>query len=93
MLSVGEGRILTEYGCGGGGENVVGEMSVSYFRIFSREEGKSQGGGRMLALRCRFRRRASQRGRGARWGGRRMSVAPWVEKAVSDVSPEEACSA
>jgi hypothetical protein len=54
------------WGCGGDGEKASGEVSVSYFRIRSREEESSQGGGRMLALRCRFRRRASQRGMGAR---------------------------
>jgi hypothetical protein len=40
------------------------------------EEGRSQGGGRMLALRWRLRRRASQRGRAARCGGLRLGVGP-----------------
>jgi len=57
-----EGR--EESGGGGGGVKVVA-LSVSYFRMYSRDCGSSHGGGRMLALRCRLRRRASQRGRGA----------------------------
>jgi hypothetical protein len=77
MKSVCEIRELIVWGCGGGGEKARGEVSVSYLRIRSRELGRSQGGGRMLALRWRFRRRASQRGKGARWGGRRVGVGPW----------------
>ncbi len=76
MLSVGSGRVVRGLGWGGGGENVCGEVSVSCLRIRSREEGRSQGGGRMLARRWRLRRRASQRGMDARWGGRREDVGP-----------------
>ena len=61
--SVVEGRTVTGYGCGGGGEKVSGEISVSYFRICSRDCGRSQGGGRMFARCWRLRRSASQRGR------------------------------
>lgn len=54
-------------GRGGGGENEGVDFSRS--RIEEREGGESQGGGRMLARRWRLRRRASQTGRGLRWGG------------------------
>lgn len=77
MWSVALGRMETANGCGGGGENVSGEVSVSCLRILSREAERSQGGGRMFALRWRLRRRASQRGRVARWGGRSGCVEPW----------------
>lgn len=80
MKSVCDIRELIVWGCGGGGENASGDVSVSYFRILSRELGSSQGGGRMLARRWRFRRRASQSGKGARCGGRREGVAPCGEK-------------
>lgn len=43
----------------------------------AREAGCSHGGGTMLARRCFLRRRASQRGRSARWGGRRGGVLPY----------------
>jgi hypothetical protein len=76
MESVGEERGEIEYGCGGGGENVAGDISVSYLRMRSREDGSSHGGGTMLARRCRFRRRASQRGMELRCGGRRAGVGP-----------------
>ena len=76
MLSVGEGREDMVYGCGGGGENVTGDVSVSYLRIRSSDAGRSHGGGRILARRWRLRRRASQRGRLARCGGRRAGVGP-----------------
>lgn len=82
IWSVGDIREVMEWGCGGGGENASGEVSVSCLRILSREEGRSQGGGRMLALRWRLRRRASQRGRGARCGGRRAGVGPWVGRSA-----------
>ena len=82
MLSVAEGRMVTGYGCGGGGEKVWGDISVSCLRICSREEGRSQDGGRMFARRWRFRRRASQRGRGDRWGGRRAGVGPCARNCV-----------
>lgn len=36
-------------GCGGGGENVCGEISVSYRSIRSSEVGCSHGGARMFA--------------------------------------------
>jgi hypothetical protein len=77
MKSVGDVREVIGWGCGGGGENAKGEVSVSCFRILSREEGRSQGGGRMLALRWRLRSRASHKGRGARCGGRREGFGPW----------------
>lgn len=63
-------------GSGGGGEKVSGACSVSNSRIAVREAGWSQGGGRMLARRWRLRRRASQRGMSARWGGLRAGVGP-----------------
>jgi hypothetical protein len=62
-------------GCGGGAEK-PGDVEVSVLRMDSREEGRSQGGGRMLALRWRLRRRASQSGRAARCGGLRVGVGP-----------------
>jgi hypothetical protein len=76
MVSVCEGTARMGYGCGGGDENPWGSISVSCLRIRSSEEGRSQGGGRMLARRWRFKRRASQSGNGARWGGRRGCVGP-----------------
>jgi hypothetical protein len=50
--------------------------SVSSSRMAERALGASQGGGEMLARFCRFRRRASQRGRRAGKGGVRGSVGP-----------------
>jgi hypothetical protein len=41
---------FAEEGWGGGAEK-PGDVEVSVLRIDSREEGRSQGGGRMLALR------------------------------------------
>lgn len=61
-------------GRGGGGEKEGEVFSMS--RIEIRDGGESQGGGRMLARRWRLRRRASQRGRGARWGGFRGGRGP-----------------
>jgi hypothetical protein len=66
---------FAEEGWGGGAEK-PGDVEVSVLRIDSRDEGRSQGGGRMFALRWRLRRRASQRGRAARWGGLRVGVGP-----------------
>lgn len=60
----------------GGGEKASAECSVSNSRMAVREAGRSQGGGRMLARRWRLRRRASQSGRSARWGGVRAGVGP-----------------
>ena len=51
MVSVCEGVDRIRYGCGGGGEKVWGLISVSCLRIRSRDDGRSQGGGRMLARR------------------------------------------
>ena len=51
---------------------------VSRSRIAESAVGCNQGGGTMSARRWRFRRRASQRGRAVRWGGRRAGVAPWI---------------
>ena len=82
MLSVADGRLDMGYGCGGGEENAWGEISVSYFKICSSEEGRSQGGGRMFARRWRLRRSASQSGRGERWGGRRAGVGPCAKMLV-----------
>ncbi len=67
---------MVGYGCGGGGEKATGEVSVSYFKMDSRDWERSQGGGRMLARRWRLRRRASQSGSRARCGGRRACVGP-----------------
>ena len=69
------GEVVVCAGSGGGGENEGVFFSRS--RIEEREGGESQGGGRMLARRWRLRRRASQRGRGVRWGGWRGGVGPW----------------
>ncbi len=66
---------VVERGSGGVSENSGDE--VSSWRMASREEGDSQGGGKMLARFWRLRRRASQRGRGVRWGGIRGTVGPW----------------
>jgi hypothetical protein len=65
------------YGCGGGREKVCGELSVSSFNIRSNELGRSHGGGTIFARRWRLSKRASQSGRGERWGGRSAGVAPW----------------
>lgn len=72
IVSVGDGCMDNGYGCGGGGEKGCGafsvtsaEASVSCLNILSREEGMSHGGGTMLALRWRLRRRASHSGNGA----------------------------
>ena len=67
--------VLEEAMMDGGGEKLVW-VSVSILRILSREEGRSQGGGRMLALRWRLRRRASHSGSGALCGGFRAGVDP-----------------
>lgn len=61
-------------GNGGGGEN-EGEL-FSRSRIALRDTGESHGGGRMLARRWRLRRRASQSGRSARYGGVRGAIGP-----------------
>ena len=61
-------------GIGGGVENE--EIEVSSFRIRSSDTGDSQGGGRMLARRCRLRRRASHRGREAWYGGCKGAIGP-----------------
>jgi len=80
---VGDIREVMGCGCGGGGEKARGEVSVSYLRIRSSEEGSSHGGGRMLARRWRLRRSASQRGRDERCGGRRVGVGPWENGDIS----------
>lgn len=79
IVSVCEGDVRIKYGCGGGGEKVAGSISVSCFKMRSREDGMSQGGGRMLARLWRLSRRASQSGRGVLWGGRRGWVGPCIE--------------
>ena len=61
-------------GSTGGGEKEADEVSRS--RIAVREWVVSQGGGRIWARRWRFRRRASQRGSGVRWGGERGGRGP-----------------
>ncbi len=61
-------------GKGSGGEKEGVDFSKS--RTECRDGGESHGGGRMLARRWRLRRRASQRGRGARWGGLRGGIGP-----------------
>ena len=58
----------------GYGENPGVDFSRS--RIEFRAVVLSQGGGRMLARFWRTRRRASQRGRLLRWGGRRGGMGP-----------------
>ena len=57
-------EVLFVGGRGGAGEKDSDVFSQS--RISDNEDGLSQGGGTMLALRWRFSRRASQRGRVAR---------------------------
>jgi len=61
---------------GGGGEK-EDDSSVSVLRIRSSEEGVSQGGGMIFARLWRLRRRPSQRGICARWGGRSAGVGPY----------------
>ena len=69
----GVGRVVEEEA---GGEGEKEGLDFSRSRMERREEGESQGGGRMLARRWRLRRRASQRGMGVRWGGRRGGRGP-----------------
>ena len=63
------GMAALELDNGRGGEGEKPSDVFSDSRIASREAGVSQGGARMLALRCRLRRRASQRGSEVRRGG------------------------
>lgn len=63
-------------GIGGGDENVVDE--VSSLRMASREKGASQGGGRMLARRWRFKSIASHKGSCVRYGGWRGAMEPFI---------------
>lgn len=61
----------------GGGEKASLEMSVSKLRMASRDLMWSQDGGAMLARRCFFRRRASQRGMSVLCGGTSWGVGPY----------------
>lgn len=54
------------------------EFDVSLSRISCKASGCSHGGGTILARRWRLSKRASQRGRAARCGGRRAGVVPLV---------------
>ena len=67
---------LLTCGMGGGGEKASLISDVSTSRTQESESGCSQGGGIMLQRRWRLRRRANQRGRVVRWGGRRAFVGP-----------------
>jgi hypothetical protein len=73
------GSVLFEgcEGSRGGGEN-VSACSVSWSRMAVRECVFSHGGGRMLARRWRFSRRASQRGMLVLCGGLRGLIGPYV---------------
>lgn len=62
-------------GMGGGAEKE--EIVFSSLRMASSEAGDSQGGGMMLARRCRLRSIASHRGSVVRCGGRRGAMGPW----------------
>ena len=73
----GERGVEVELVGGSGGEGVKPSVFFSISRIVRREEALSQAGGRMLARRCRLRRRASQRGISALWGGIRGLVGPY----------------
>lgn len=68
------GEVVVWGGKGCGGEKEGVDFSKS--RIERSDGGESHGGGRMLARRWRLRRRASQRGRGVRWGGLRGAIGP-----------------
>jgi len=70
-----KGGLVVLGGIGGGAEKE--EIVVSSLRIASNEAGDSQGGGMILALRCRLRSRASHRGRVVRCGGCRGAMGPW----------------
>lgn len=52
-------------------------ISISRSSMDSSEAEASQGGGRMLARCWRLRRRASQRGTAARYGGWRVGIGPF----------------
>ena len=67
---------LLACGMGGGGEKASLISDVSTSRTQESESGCSQGGGIMLQRRWRLRRRANQRGRVVRRGGRRAFVGP-----------------
>lgn len=72
------GEMVVCGGKGGGGEKEGVDFSKS--RIERSDGGESHGGGRMLARRWRLRRRASQRGRGVRYGGLRGGIGPCMER-------------
>lgn len=65
-------------GCntGAGLKTPAVRSSVSKSRMVEREFVLSHAGGWMLALRCRFKRRASHRGRGVGKGGLSGCVGP-----------------
>lgn len=60
--------------------------STSMSRIADKAAGCSQGGGRMLARRWRFRSRASQRGRGVGKGGFSACVGPYCSWFIYQIS-------
>lgn len=64
-----------EVGGIGGGDEKDG-MVVSSLRMASNDAVESQGGGRILARRCRLRSKASHRGRAERYGGCRGAIGP-----------------
>lgn len=82
-----KGAVVVEAPGGGfgGGEKAWFSGSISWSRRPWREFMRSQGGGAMLALRCFFRRRASQRGMFVLWGAVRVGVWPWEVLLVFEI--------
>lgn len=62
--------------CGTRGGAEKEEIVVSSSRMAFSEAGDSQGGGTMLARRCRLRSRASHNGNEARCGGYKGAIGP-----------------
>lgn len=69
-----KGGLVVLGGIGGGAENE--DTVISSLRMASSEAGESQGGGMILARRCRLRSRASHRGRILRCGGCKGAIGP-----------------
>lgn len=63
-------------GAGGGGLKATGSVCVSCWMICCKDAGYIHGGAIMLARRCFLSKRASQSGRVARCGGRKVGVEP-----------------
>lgn len=62
-------------GRGGGAEKE--EIVFSSLRMASSERGDNQGGGMILARRCRLRSKANHRGKLVRCGGYKGATGPW----------------